>query len=261
MRDRRGRIRSVGIALLLGAAVGLSPARAAAAVIKIESIAAGLNYENFTQTVVWKGDTAPAKILANRISGRADLGLGRGAVVSLSAGLVLTDYKGLTFSGLPITLEYDAPPLAGFSFGAEAFVPVKRWSAFEISGTGRLVFSFVMSRTWTLDGFAVPGQAVGRASWLEAAAGPRLSYLNFGRIVPYVEVWARLFHSGFEMSETLGDLSGAETKRVPGDFSLSASLGVEAAVAGRVSVRAKAGIRPNAGRVDGLFSAGILYKF
>ncbi len=261
MRDRRGRIRSVAIALVLGAAVGLAPARAEAALIKIRSIAAGLGYENLSRTVVWKGDTGLSKIRANLLAARADLGLGRDAVLGLSAGFVLTDFKGLAFGELPIALAFDARPLAGFFLGAEGFVPVRRFSDFEISGTGRLVYSFGMSRTWTLEGFAVPGRATGQSNWFEAAAGPRLSYLIFGRVVPYLEVWARWLTAGFEMSEALEDLTGTETKRVRGNFGISASLGADAAVTDRISVRAKAGFRPYVGGVDGLFSVGVLYKF
>lgn len=261
MRDRRGRMRSVGLALVLSAAVGLAPARAGAALIKIRPIGAGLGFESLSRTVVWKGDTASSKILASLITARADLGLGRGAVLGLSAGFVLTDFKGLAFRELPIALELAARPLAGFSLGADVVVPVRRLSDFEISGTGRLVYSLGMTRTWTLDGFAVPGHATGQTTWLEAAAGPRLSYLIGGRFVPYVEVWARWLTAGFEMSETLGDLTGAETKRVRGNFGFSASLGADADVTSRIAVRAKAGFRPYAGGVDGLFSVGVLYKF
>jgi hypothetical protein len=38
-------------------------------------------------------------------------------------------------------------------------------------------------------------------------------------------------------------------------------VGADAAVTGRISVKAKAGIMPYAGGIDGLLSIGILYKF
>jgi hypothetical protein len=261
MRDRRGRIRSIAIALIVGAALGYAPARAASPLFKVDSLSAGFGFENFSRTVFWKGDDASSKLLANLFCARADLGLRGGAVVSFSAGFVLTDYKSLTFNDLPVALQLDARPLAGFSLGAEAVVPVRRWSDFEISGTGRIVYSFGMSKTWTLEDFAVPGKATGQAGWFEAAAGPRLSYLVFGRIVPYLEVWCRWLHAGFKMNEALEDLTGTQTRRVPGNFSFSAALGADAAVTSRVSVRAKAGFRPYSGGVDGLFSFGVLYKF
>jgi len=261
MREPRGRIRCVLTSLALCAAIGLAPVRAAAAGLKITPLAAGLTYENLSRTVVWKGDADSAKILANLISARADLGFGKGIVVSLSAGLALTDFKRLSFASLPVSLQYDAPPLAGFSLGVEALAPLLKFSDFEISGTGRFVCSFGMSKTWPIEGFVVEGKAAGSTSWAEAALGPRLSYLFFGRVVPYVEVCARWLAAGFEMTETLGDLVGNETKRVRGDFSFSAALGADVAVSDRIAVKARVGIVPFAGGTDSLLSVGILYKF
>ncbi len=261
MRHRRRRIGEVLAALVAVFAIGGLPGGADAAAIKIEPVAAGLSFENLSRTVVWSGDEGSAKIRANLIGARADLRLGKGATVSLSAGLSLTDFKALTFSALPVTLELGSPTLKGFFLGAEAVVPIHRFSDFEISGTGRIVYSFAMSKTWTLQDFAVEGQAAGNSSWLEAAAGPRVSYLAFGRIVPFVEVWARWLHAGFDMTETLGDLSGSQARRVRGDLSFSVALGADARVTEHIGVQAKVGFLPYAGGVDGAASVGILYKF
>jgi hypothetical protein len=118
-----------------------------------------------------------------------------------------------------------------------------------------------MSKTWPLEGFAVEGEARGSSSWLEAAVGPRLSYLFFGRVVPYLEICARWLRADFEMSETLEDLGGAEKKLVRGDLQLSFALGADAAVTDRIVIEAKAGILPYTGGVNGLVSLGVLYKF
>lgn len=247
--------------LCLGAAVALVAGQVAAAEPNIKTIAAGLSYENFSRTIVWKGDAASSKIQANLISARADFGFAKGIVVSLTAGLVLTDFKALTFSALPISLQYDGAPLKGFAFGAEVVAPVLKLSEFEIDGTGRFVYCFGMSKTWPLEGFAVDGTASGKSSWFEAAAGPRVSYLFFGRVVPYLEVCARWLRAGFKMTETLEDLDGTEKKQLRGDFAFSVALGADAAVTHRIAIKAKAGILPFAGGVDGLVSIGVLYKF
>jgi len=247
--------------LALGAAIGLALAPAAGAQIKVRTIAAGLSYENFSRTVFWGGDAEASKIVANLVTARADLGLGKGVVVGLNAGLALTGNEGLVFDALPISLELGAKTLRGFSLGADVVAPVDKFSDFEISGTGRLVYSFGMAKTWTLQDFAVEGRARGESSWIEAAAGPRVSYLFFRRVVPYVEVWARWLHASFTMTETLADLSGRETRRVRGDVSFSVALGADATVSDRIAVRAKAGILPYAGGVDGLVAVGVLYKF
>ena len=261
MRDLRGRIQRVLAGLALCAAIGLVPAQAAIGGLKVGSFAAGLFYENLTRTVVWKGDAAASRIQANLVSARAELGFGKGILVSLSAGLALTDFEDLTFTSLPISLQYGAPPLKGFSLGAEAVAPLLKFSDFEISGTGRLVYSFGMSKTWPLEGFAVEGKAAGSASWAEAALGPRVTYVFSGRVVPYLEICVRWLGAGFKMTETLGDLVGSQTKHVRGDISFSAVLGADFSVTDRIAVKAKAGILPYAGGVDSLLSVGVLYKF
>lgn len=258
MRDRNGRVRRI---LGLGLAIGLAAGAAGAAEPKIRTISAGLSYDNFSRTVVWKGDAAVSRILANLVSARADLGLGKSIVLSLSAGLSLTDFKDLSFTSLPISLQFDGAPISGLVLGAEVLAPLVRYADFEISGTGRFVYSLGMSKTWPLEGFAVEGEAKGKPSWMEAAVGPRVSYLFFGRVVPYIEVCARWLRADFKMTETLSDLGGAEKKIVPGDISFSAALGADAAVTNRLMVRAKAGILPFVGGVDTMFSVGILYKF
>lgn len=242
------------------AAFGLFAGPAAAGV-NVRSIMVGLNFESLTRTVVWKGDPAASRIGGNLIAARADLGLVKGVLVSFSAGMVLTDFQGLSFTGLPITLAYDASPLLGLSFGAEAVAPLKEFSGFEIAGAGRVVYSFGMSKTWPLEGFAVDGEAVGRSSWLEAAVGPRLTYRRFAGVVPYLELAVRWLGASFRMTETLADLEGAESQRVGGDLSFSASLGGDVVLSDRLTLRAKGGVLPRAGGIDGLVSLGLGYTF
>jgi hypothetical protein len=262
MGHRQGRAR-IARALLAAIVLAVAPpaaTRLAAGPLKVRTFAAGLGYEFLARTAVWGGDATPSGFQANLMSARADLGFSKGVVVSLSAGLTLTDVTALTFNGLPISLQYNGAPLPGFAFGAEALVPVRRFSDFEISGTARFVYSFGMKKTWPLEGFAVEGRAEGTASWMEAAIGPRIAYHGFGRVLPFLEISCRWFHAGFAMRETLDDLAGRETKGAS-RLSAGVALGAEAELSGPLSVKARAGIVPCSGGVDGLFTAGLLYKF
>jgi len=247
--------------LVLCAGLAVAAAQVAAAGLPIKPLAAGLSYENFSRTVVWKGDEASSRIQAGLISARAEFGLAKGIVVGVHAGLSLTDFKDVSFTTLPISLQYDGSPLKGFALGVDVDAPLYKFSDFEIGGTARFVYSIGMSTTWPLEGFAVEGEARGSSSWMEAAVGPRLSYLFFGRVVPYLEICARWLRADFEMRETLEDLSGAEKKLVRGDLQLSFAIGADAAVTDRIVIEAKAGILPYTGGVNGLASLGVLYKF
>jgi hypothetical protein len=239
----------------------LAAGRAGAQEANVKSISAGLSYDHFARSVVWKGDDAGTKIRTHTLTARAEIGLASGPVFSLGVGLSFADFPGLTFDALPISLEFSGATLKGFSLAAEAAAPIRRFGDFEIGAAGRIVYSFGISRSWALEGFAVEGRAEGQPSWLEIAAGPRVSYLIFGRVVPYVEVTARMLWAGFRMSEALGDLSGEEPKKVRGDFGLAIALGADVPVTGRITVKAKAGIMPYAGGVDSLISFGAQYGF
>jgi hypothetical protein len=257
MRKREGK---AGCLIVLGSLFLAAGGSAAAAEPKVKAVSAGLSFDHFTRTVVWKGDESSSRILSQLVSARAEFGTGRGLVFSLSAGLSLADFKGLAFGSLPISLEYGGAPIAGLALGAEILAPLHRAGDFEIIAAGRFVSSFGMSKTWPLEGFAVEGEAKGRPGWMEASIAPRAAYLFFDGVVPYLEVSARWFRAGFRMEEALEDLAGEETKRVTGDLAFGVALGVDAEVTERIAVRAKAGIMPFTGGVDGLVSIGVQYR-
>lgn len=258
MGDRRGRKTAIGV---LGVILALAAGPARADEPNVRSIAAGLGFESFSRSVVWSGDVAPSRVLANAITARAEIGIGERLVFGLIAGLSSTDCSDLTFDTLPISLQFAGSPIPGFILGVEAEAALKKIGGFEIGAVGRFVYNFGMSKTWPLEGFAVEGQATAQPSWLELGAGPRIAYLDLGRVVPYIEVTARAFWAGFRMSEVLGELEGRETKKVNGDLAVAVALGADARVTDRIAVKGKAGFMPCAGGVDTVFSFGVLYGF
>jgi hypothetical protein len=258
MGDRSGR-RTALCSLFVLAALAAGPARAEES--NVRSLAAGLGFENFSRTVVWSGDDAPSRLLGNVIAARAEIGVGDGLVLDLFAGPSFSGFSGLTFETLPIGLQLTGSTVSGFALGVEVERSLKRLGDFEIGAAGRFVYNFGLSRTWPLEGFAVEGRATGQPHWLELAAGPRVAYLFFGRVVPYIEVTARMLWAGFRMSEVLDDLEGQEMKKVNGDFALAVALGADARVSPRITVKGRAGILPYVGGVDTVFSVGVLYGF
>lgn len=247
--------------ICLGIALSLLAANATAAGPKIKTFMAGLDFGHFSRTIVWEGDTASSRLRASLVSARADLGFGKGLTLSFSAGLSFTGSEGLTFGTLPITLEYDASLLKGLVLGAELEAFLLKSGHFEIKAAGRFVSSFGMSKTWPLAGFAVEGEAKGRSNWMEASAGPRLTYVLPSAFLPYLEVNARWLRADFRMEETLKDLHGLETKRVKGDLSFSVALGGDIRASDRLTIKAKAGFVPHAGGADAMASIGLLYMF
>ncbi len=258
MGDRRGLKTAIGV---LGVVLALAAGRARADEPNVRSIAAGLGFESFSRTVVWSGDAAPSRILANAITARAEIGIGERLVFGLIAGLSSTDCSDLTFVTLPISLRFAGSPIPGFILGAEAEAALKKIGDIEIGAVGRFVYNFGMSKSWPLEGFAVEGQATAQPSWLELAAGPRIAYLGFGHVVPYIEVTARALWAGFRMTEVLGEIEGRETKKITGDLAVAVALGADARVTDRIAIKGKAGIMPRAGGIDAVLSLGVLYGF
>jgi hypothetical protein len=181
-------------------------------------------------------------------------------IVGLTAGFSFSNVAGLVFDTLPISLLYDGSAIAGLVLGADVLVPIKKLGDFEMKAAGRIVYSSGMSKTWPLEGFAVEGEAAGKPGWMEVALGPRLDYLFFGRVVPYVELTGRWLTARFRMSETLGELAGEEKRKVSGDFAVGAALGADGEVSRRLLVKGKIGIMPFAGGVDTVATVGVLYR-
>lgn len=252
-----GRVRKTVLVLLAALAAG----QAGAAEPNVRSISAGLGIDSFARTVVWSGDESASKILANLVTARAELDIGRGLVFSVFAGLSVADLGDLTFGTLPISLRLAGSGIAGFALGAEAEAGLRKFGDFEIRAAGRFVYHFGMTKSWPLEGFAVEGRATGQPSWLEVAAGPRVAYLSFGRIVPYFEVTGRMLWADFRMTEVLGELEGRETKKVNGDLAVGLAVGADARVTGRIALEGRLGVMPRGGGVDTVFSFGVLYGF
>lgn len=255
------RNRMAGRILGLGAALALAAGPVPAGAAGVTSFSAGLVWDHFSRTVVWSGDEAPSRIRAHAVSARAEVGMGGGLVFDLSVGVSFSSFPDMTFSALPISLQFTGETIGGLVVGAGLSAPLLEAGDFEISAAGRIVYSMGMSKTWPLEGFAVDGRAEGKPDWLEVSLGPRVAYLLPGRIVPYLEIGARWLRADFRMSEVLGDLEGEEDKKVVGDLAVSVVLGADARVSERITVVGKAGLMPCAGGVDSLASLGLLYRF
>lgn len=247
--------------LLVLLILGLSAVRPASSASNRLSLATGLVFDHFSRTITWDEGEAGTKISVPVISLCQAVQIGDGLTLNLSAGLSLADSKKTVFRGLPISLEYDAGAMKGLALGAEARYRFMKSGDFEIKGMGRIVSSFGIARTWTMEGFAVPGESIGRLNWTEVSVGPEAAYLLFGKFVPSIEVSARWLWVGFKMDQTLNGLQGTETKSVKADFGVGFSLRGEYRLTERITLTAKAGILPYPGGVDSIASVGFHYTF
>jgi hypothetical protein len=225
------------------------------------SFRVGISFEHFSRTITWDAKTGTSKASANLFAARAEVEPRPGLVFDLEAGFSLSNFNGLHFNQLPITIDYEAGAVAGLLLGAGVRDGLLRFGDFEIEGVGRFVYSLGSTKTWPLEGFTVPGTSKGGPTWMRASAGPRISYLFFGKFVPYLDVTAGWFSGKFKLDETLGDLGGQETKKLRGKSLVEISLGADYQVSGRIGLKAVAGFLPYAGGVDGTVSVGFLFFF
>lgn len=255
------RARVLPLVLVFSAVLVLLAAGPSIAAENRTSFRAGISFEHFSRTITWDDKAGTSKSSANLIAARAEIEPRPGLIFDLEAGLSLSNFNGLVFSRLPISLDYEAGAVSGLLVGAGVRAAILRSGDFEIEGVGRFVYSLGSTKTWPLEGFTVTGNSKGGPTWMRASAGPRISYLFFGKFVPYLDVSASWFSGKFKLDETLGDLSGQETKKLRGKSLVEISLGADYKVSDRISLRAEAGFLPYAGGVDGTVSAGFLFFF
>jgi hypothetical protein len=258
---RRG-IPSSGFLPLLTVVLALFVAsRQAAAADSRVPFRAGMGVEFFSRRITWDDKTQASSASALLITGRGEIELRPGLTVGFAAGLSLSNFDGLVFRDLPISLDYEAGAVAGLLLSAGGRARLLSPGDFEIEGAARFVYSLGLKKSWPMEGFTVPGEATGKPTWIEVSAGPRVSYLASEKLVPYLSLSACLFSGNFDLAETLGDLSGREKKNIRGKSLLEVSLGADYKISPRFNLRAEAGFLPYAGGVDGVVSAGLLFLF
>lgn len=247
--------------LLALGALGLLTARTAAAAPDRPLCTTGLVFEFLGRTLAWEGEEAPSRMTGPAVAVRQDFRVDDGLAFSLSAGLSLSGFDELVFRGLPISLEYGSGAMPGLVFGAEVRSRFLQIGDVGIGGTGRVAAVFGLAKKWPLEGFAVPGDSTGRLSWAEASAGPYLAYDRSGKFVPSLEISARWLWARLKMDQTLGDLSGTESKKVAADPAAAVSIGGEYRLSGPAALRVRGGVLLRRGATDIEASAGFHYTF
>jgi len=257
----RKRTRGVMSALTLVCACGLAGLPVLQASSSPSKFQTGLSYDRLSRTVTWDAGAHQSRAKADIFTVREAIQLKPGLAVELLAGLSLSNFNGLVFRNLPVSLDYEAGGAKGLLLGCGVRARLLGDGDFEIEGIGRFVYSLGFNGTWPLQGFAVEGNSRGRPSWLVASLGPRISYRFFGGFVPYATISASFFSGSFVMDQTLGDLTGHEAKTLKSKGLLEVALGADYRVGERLTLRAEAGFLPYPGGVDGSASVGFLYRF
>ncbi|MDH4197151.1 MAG: hypothetical protein OEW05_07080, partial [Candidatus Aminicenantes bacterium] len=133
--------------------------------------------------------------------------------------------------------------------------------AIEMDVWGRYVTSLGTTKTWPIEGFGAPGEAVGKPDWTLAEVGPRLVYAGFQNAAPYLAVTANWLWGDFKIDESLGELEGSEIKKVRGLGHVRAAAGTTLDLSSRVAVWGEAGLIPRSGGLDWNIRGALRFSF
>ncbi len=245
-------LRCAAVVLGLFAAAGAARAQA-------PTIRAGLEAGTTTRSV--KGDDRVSKLNALWAGLRADLDFATGTRLGLTAGAAFTRFTGMTFPELPITLETGSGRMTGILLGARVDQHVLAFGSYELDAEAGFVTALGLTKTWTLEGFAVPGTAKGKPTWRQIWAGPVLRYTASPIVIPRVMVGVDWLSGTVSMDETLDGLTGTHTTDIKGQGLLRIGAGAEIRPMARVAVDVDASAVPRSGGVDFRWSVGAAYLF
>jgi len=247
------RFRGISSMLLcLGAAAFLivSPASAQEPVPKIR-MAPGLSFEFFSRTVSWDPDPAtnedryssPMNGLLGLL--HLDYEIRKGSLVGVLFGYSLSDFNGLVFRQLPISFDYQAGNIGGFLVGAGIDQNLISAGYFEMKGIAQFVISLGSTKNLQVTTLNTEGKLDAKPDdWMRAQIGPVFSYKGFEYFSPFLSFTYNKLWGKFTMTETIGDLTGSEEKKVSSKSIVGISLGTMFEASPKFSLKAEATLMP-----------------
>jgi hypothetical protein len=222
----KGTIKFLCSALLLFGLAGFSDAQSYTGnpepMLKINP---GLGFEYFTKTIEEEGAGSATDLKTYMIHLRAGLIIREGFEVSAIVGYAFSDFNGMTFRNLPISVELQAGEMAGFIIGGEAKKSIFFMRDFGLDLFGQFVYYLGKKETWEVPGLSVEGSAEGKPSWMRGQVGPVISYFGINYLYPYIKICYNRLWGKFKMTQDIQELSGAEDKSFRGTNEYSAALG------------------------------------
>jgi hypothetical protein len=254
----------IGLSLFLAAALvpsgNVFGAATERSLFRDVAVKLGLGAGTFSRTVRLDDGGEEMKLKAFTLGLTSEFTFPYGITADVFAGLAMTDYEGLTFDHLPITLQYQAGTVRSFIIGGEIRKKLLVFGDFETGAAARIVSSLGATKTWALEDFAVEGESKGTPDWTEFSIGPTVTYTGYEKWAPYLGVSASWLRGRFKMAETLGDLEGTQSVRLRQKGLIRVTLGAAFQIA-RFSVRGEAAFLPSRGGVDVGVALRVLYAF
>jgi hypothetical protein len=260
MKKRRTlRVFLAACLFLAGTAAGR--AREKEDLIQGADIKLGLGADALSRNVQWGKGPDGSKFKAYNVFLASEFEFSIDLTLGLIAGLSFSDFKGLLFQNLPISVEYQAGTVQGILLGGELRKGLYSFKKFETEAAVQFVSSLGSAKKWPIEGFVVPGETQGKPRWSQLNAGASLVYAAYEDFRPYVGVSLSWLWGDFRMTETLGNLQETQIREIKQKGLIRISLGTTFQLARKFNLRGEAGIIPVKGGTDLNASLRLLYGF
>jgi len=210
----------------------------------------GLRFDYFSRTVGWSNDEATSKLTS--FIGSLVLGIEFRPGFSLAAilGYSSTDFESVTFSRLPLSVDFGGGGISGYVLGGEICGRLLSGPSLGIDLVGQFLTCLGGNKKWDIPGLVVSGTVEGKQNWMRASIGPQFIYREWKGFSPYVFPSFDYLWGTFTMKETIQTLGGEEKKDHKGKSLFGIALGANIDVSAKIQIKGEAGIYPYDGGVD-----------
>jgi len=225
------------------------------------TIKLGLGADALSRNVQWDKGPDESKLKAYNVYLASEFEFPIDLTLGLFAGLNFSDFKGMLFQNLPISIDYQAGAVQGILLGGELCKGLFSFGDFETEAAARFVSSLGSTKKWPIKGFAIKGETRGKPKWSQLDAGASLVYTAYKKFRPYLGLSLSWLWGEFQMTETMGDLQGTQLRKLSQKGLVRMSLGTTFQWTRRFGFRGEAGIVPVKGGTDLSGSLRLLYGF
>jgi hypothetical protein len=211
----------------------------------------GLSFEYFSRTVGWDPDPTTQK---DRYSSQVrslvgllhlDFEIQKGSLFGVLFGYSLTNFNGLIFRQIPFSVDYQAGSIGGFLVGADIGQNLISAGYFEMKAMAQFVIYLGSIKNLQVTTLNADGKLEAKPDhWMRAQIGPVFSYRGFENFSPFLSVTYNKLWGKVSMTETVGDLKGAEEKKISSKSVVGISVGTKYESSPIFSLRAEGTFLP-----------------
>lgn len=232
-------------------------------ILHAKKIKTSLGFEYFSRKIAWDvTQTSNLKSLFFTIN--LEIEFPKELSSNTIFGYSFSNYKDLTFRGLPFSLKIgeETGALGGFIIGEEIRKGLIASEKLKIDGLGQIIGFFGLKKEWKLKTeLAVPGTAEGSANWWRASLGPVFTYRGSTSFFPYLSLNLNTLWGTFKMQEAVGELQGTERQKMYSKSFICIALGTNYELTPALILKGEVSLLPYNGGSDLGLIIKAMYSF